>query len=107
MTQRPPIAQQSIVAVGADGKEAVICLGLGQPYKVPGGDWACPVWVDGLHAGLLDQHGVDSWQSMQLAIQLIAQLLGAFVAEGGQLLGIDDREPIEPADLFARVQVAL
>jgi hypothetical protein len=56
--------------------------------------------MDGLHERLVDQHGVDSWQAMQLAYQLIAQLLGYFVQDGGQLYWVESREPMAFSELI-------
>ena len=94
------IAERSLLAVCADGSEQCIKLAIGKPYRASDVDWACPVVLDGLYPRLADQHGVDSWQAMQLANQLIANLLTSFVVSGGKLFWPEDREPVELSELF-------
>lgn len=99
MTSRPFIASRKLLAVYADGREGIVTIGVGVPYEVEPELWACPVLMEGVHERLVDQHGVDSWQAMQLAYQLIAQLLGYFVEEGGSLLWLESREPMPVSEL--------
>jgi hypothetical protein len=58
------------------------------------------VRLDGLHERLRDQHGVDSWQALKLAHQLIARLLGYFIQDGGKLFWLEGREPVALEELF-------
>jgi hypothetical protein len=104
MSQASSIAQRTIVTVDSSGNEALVTLAIGSPYEVSAGHWACPVRLDGMYEQLYDQHGIDSWQSMQLAWQLIAQLLGYFVERGGRLLWVETRAPIEVSELIPRLK---
>ena len=102
MTESEHVAERTLIAVRPDGSEQRITLAIGTPYRASEGDWACPVALDGLHPDLANQHGVDSWQALQLACQLVARLVASFVEGGGLLLWPDEREPVDPAELFPR-----
>jgi len=97
------IAERSLHAVAADGNSFEIGLGIGRPYQVSTDEWACSVQVTGLHSCLSDIRGADSWQALQLACQLSAQLLDHFVAGGGRIFWAETSEPLSVADLFAKI----
>jgi hypothetical protein len=97
------IASRTLLAVEPAGREFELTIAVGRPYEVPGGGWACPVRLDRLHERLHDMHGVDSWQALQLAHQLIAQLLGYFIQDGGKLFWIEDRKPVDLQELFVKL----
>ena len=97
------IARREIHAVASDGSSRVIQLGIGTPYKISKDEWACPLCLHGLHEHLKDMHGVDSWQALQLAYQLIAQLLGSFVEDGGRLYWPGAGEETSVQELLPRV----
>jgi len=94
------IASLTLLAVDPGGREFELTLAVGQPYEVSADEWACPVKLDGLHERLRDQHGVDSWQALKLAQQLIARLLGTFIQDGGKLFWLDERNPVALEELF-------
>ena len=94
------IATRSLLAIDPNGREFTLTLGVGLPYEISSSEWACSVCMDGMYERLRDAHGIDSWQALQLAYQLIAQLLGYFVEDGGQLPWLEGREPIALLDLF-------
>jgi hypothetical protein len=100
------IASRTIVAVKSNGEEIAVTLRIGTPYEVSSEEWACAVAIDGLQERLRDVHGIDSWQTIQLAQNLQAQLLGYFVEEGGRLFWPDPREPVRVHELFPKVQSA-
>ena len=100
MNTQAKIATRTVLAVDPGGREFNLMVGIGQPYEVAPEEWACSVCLDGLHERLRDQHGVDSWQALQLAYQLISQLLGYFVKDGGKLYWLESREPIELSELI-------
>lgn len=97
------IAERSLHAVAADGNSFEIGLAIGRPYRVSTEEWACSVRVAGLHHGLSDIRGIDSWQALQLACQLSAQLLDHFVAGGGRIFWEEGGEQLSVADLFAKI----
>ena len=96
------VAERTLVAVRRDGSEARITLAIGKPYRASDVDWACPVALHGLYPHLVDQHGVDSWQALQLAYLLIGGLLTSFIEDGGTLLWPEEREPVQLSELFPR-----
>jgi hypothetical protein len=67
-----------------------VCLG--HPYEVSGDEWACPVALEGLYPRLMDQHGIDAFQSLMLAQKLARTLLLAFVEDGGILRDSHDSD---------------
>jgi hypothetical protein len=99
MTAQAPIATRTVLAIEPNGWEFCLTLGVGRPYEISPGEWACPLFMEGLHERLVDQHGVDSWQILQLAYQLIAQLLGYFVQDGSALYWPESRERMTLSEL--------
>lgn len=104
MTTQTPIATRTVLAVDQNGREFNLALGIGQPYEISPDEWACPLCMGGLHERLADQHGVDSWQALQLAHQLIAQLLGYFVQDGGHIYWLESREPMTLEELIPHLK---
>lgn len=100
MANHTPVAHRTLLAIDKDGREFTLTLGIGQPYEISHDEWACPVAMSGLQERLRDQHGVDSWQALQLAYQLIAQLLGYFIADGGKLHWPESRDPVAISELI-------
>jgi hypothetical protein len=99
------IASRTLLAVDPSGRESSLTLGIGQPYEVSREEWACPVCLNGLYERLCDPHGIDSWQSMQLANALIAELLGHFLQNGGTPLWPEGREAVALADLIPHLSL--
>lgn len=97
------MAQRKLYALAADGSGFEIGLGIGKPYRISAEEWACAVQVHGLHDHLSDMHGIDSWQALQLACQLAAQMLGYFAESGGRIFWEKDGEQLAISDLFAKV----
>ncbi|MBI4693642.1 MAG: hypothetical protein HY749_06445 [Gammaproteobacteria bacterium] len=100
MARVTPLATCTLLAVDRSGREFPLTLVVGAPYETGPQEWACPVRLDGLPADLRDRHGVDSWQALQLAMRLLAHLLGCFIEDGGKLLWPDTREEIAVEELF-------
>ena len=94
------IATRAVLAIDPKGREFTLTLGIGQPYAISADEWACAVCAHGLYDRLADQHGIDSWQSLQLAYQLIARLVEHFVQSGGRLLWLEDGKPISLSELI-------
>jgi hypothetical protein len=80
-------------------------ISIGEPYEVSKTGWACSASIEGLHGRFPDMHGVDSWQALQLAQQIIAQMLVHFVDDGGRLVDPEERELITPEELFPTLSV--
>jgi hypothetical protein len=100
MENRDFIAQRRLYAIDVDGSTFEIELAVGKPYHVADDQWACAVRVSGLYNDLCDMHGTDSWQALQLAQGLAAQLLGYFVEKGGKLFWEEGGEQIQLSELF-------
>jgi hypothetical protein len=49
--------------------------------------------------------GVDSWQALQLAHQMVGQMLVYFVKDGGRLFTVEERLPVAPEELFPQLAV--
>jgi hypothetical protein len=96
---QPTIVSRELLAIDANEREFAVTIAIGAPYEVAEGEWACPASMEGLHR-LRDVRGIDSWQAMQLAYQLIAMMLTYFVEDGGRLVWLG--EPITPDQLFPR-----
>jgi hypothetical protein len=97
----PNVASLSIDAKSADGATFNVGLEIGAPYQIEEGEWACPVTLRGLHEGLPDIRGVDSFQALCLAIGLALTLLQNFVDKGGTLSAHGDRLALEAYALGA------
>lgn len=80
------IATRRLRAKTREGALFDIEVGIGKPVPCGDEEWKCAVSLGGLHARLVDQHGVDSWQALMLAQALARQLLEYFVEDGGQLV---------------------
>lgn len=100
MPAKPNIAERRLLATDASGREFAVTLGVGSPYEVSDGEWACPASLEGLHDRLIDVRGVDSWQALQLAHQLIMRLLIHFVQGGGRLFWPEGEEPVSLDELW-------
>jgi hypothetical protein len=97
------IASRKFLAIDKDGREFELTIAVGEPYQISENEWACPASMEGLHGRFADMHGVDSWQALQLAHQIIAQMLLTFTERGGRLFWPEEREPVTPEELFPRL----
>lgn len=88
------IASADFLGILPTGEERRISIEIGTPYAVSEGEWRCPVALPGWHDNLRDIAGVDSLQSLTLALRTAHTLLGHFEAEGGQLLDLQTREAV-------------
>lgn len=86
MSEKEKIAKTKLYAIDKDGRGFEINLSIGVPYPMPNDkDWACSVGMEGLHSGLHEIYGVDSWQALNLALKLPRRILTYFVEDGGKL----------------------
>jgi hypothetical protein len=100
---RTVVASRPLLAIDGKGLEFEIAIAVGEPYQISDTEWACPASVEGLYGQFSDQHGVDSWQALQLAHQIIGQMLVHFVKDGGQLFEPEKRQPVTPEELFPKL----
>jgi uncharacterized protein DUF6968 len=95
------IATRELTGIDSSGREFSIKLGIGAPYRIDGGDWACPMALEGLHSlrsrGIV---GVDSFQALMLAQRLAKQLLESHVEKGGQILDGPAGAPVSLERIF-------
>jgi hypothetical protein len=84
------IARRDLIGKRESGAPFDISVRIGTPYEVDDVSWACPVAVDGIDSSLADQHGIDSWQALLLAISLVRSRLEHFIETGGKLYWRDD-----------------
>ena len=86
-----------------DGEYIDIAIQIGIPYESQEyNSWACPILVSGLHENLAETHGIDSWQSIQLAQKTIKSILRSFIEKGGELyiFGENEKIKLEEVDEF-------
>jgi hypothetical protein len=81
----PAVATRELVGENSRGERFSITVRIGQSYKVNDVSWACPLAVDGVDRQLADVHGIDSWQAVLLAIDLVRSRLEHFLESGGKL----------------------
>lgn len=85
-TEAPPVAKAHWVRVRPNGERTTITAEIGQPYQMEEGCWGTPVALHGLDGRLSDICGVDSLQSLSLALQLVRRRLASLVAGGDHIL---------------------
>lgn len=99
MTERETIARTEFIAVRPSGERIHAAIEIGKPYSVTyengvtGG--RCPVAMPGLFTRLADIEGVDTFQALLLAVQLVCSLLVDFAAKGGKFLDLQDEDEYE------------
>jgi hypothetical protein len=94
------IAQRKMVFENKNGERKSITIRIGKPYPVSDSEWACPVALDGFYENLRDVHGIDSLQSLSLAISLARQLLLGFEEDGGHFFFEEGTDPIAVSEIF-------
>jgi hypothetical protein len=100
MSNTEYIAEREMRAIDKNGNHIDITIGLGAPYPREDMEaWECPVKADGLYTSLANSTGVDSWQALQLAKNLLIQLLSTFIEDGGRIYPFGDSEEINLSEL--------
>ena len=100
MPMSEAIAQRALICLKSNGKRTAVTLRIGKPYPSSDVDWACPVGLEGLHSRLSDIHGVDSFQALMLARQLLLQLMRGVIEDGGSFRNLDDDSVVDVERLF-------
>lgn len=96
------LASRSVLAVTQSGERLTVTPTIGFPYEITSEEWACPVSLRGLDTQIVDIHGIDAWQVIQLAYELLVQLMGQFIKGGGKLYWPESEEPMELDELLPR-----
>ena len=95
------IARRELIFRKGDGDELVTEIQIGAPYKMGEWEWACDIEVPGI-CERTPVHGVDSFQSLILGLNVLKTILERFEKEHGTILFPDDKEPINVEEIFAR-----
>ena len=95
------IAERQLIGIKPDGEEISIVIRIGKPHDSGSADWTCPVELTGLHNKLGRIYAVDSFHALMLAILFVRKLLTSFVEDGGKLLWVDSRKPVDLEELFS------
>lgn len=101
------IASRKILSVALNGEERPFHISIGCPYQAGQDEWACPVAIDGLMDKLPDIHGIDSFQSLVLAIKLIGRLLQQFLDDGGMLYWSTDGDELTVHSFLSGLAIPL
>ena len=88
----PAIAHLELTRVRTNGQRTLISVKVGPPYKTIEGAWRTPVEIHGLDDRLADIYGVDSLQSLCLAIRLVKARLESAIADGDRLVDSEDSD---------------
>ena len=95
------IAHREMIFRNKDGEEMVSQIPIGTPYKKSAYEWACDIEVPGIQKKT-PVHGVDSFQSLVLGLNILKAILERFEKQGGTILFPDDKEPISIEEIFSR-----
>lgn len=95
------IARRELIFRKEDGDELITEIQIGAPYKMGEWEWACDIEVPGIH-NRTAVHGVDSFQSLILGLNVLKTILERYVKGHGTILFPDDKEPINIEEIFAR-----
>lgn len=95
MAMTKVLAERNLILQQPDGTRKQIVVRISTPYWVTEGqEAACPVEIEGMYGKLADAHGVDLYQALELAMQLVNTLLAATKSKHQELLW-PDGQPYE------------
>jgi hypothetical protein len=83
-------AERTFAGRTSNGNQLTIRLRIGKPHAAAEGDWTCPVSIEGLRNHAADIHGIDSLQSLVLALGFARSVLADFLDKGGALFWPDE-----------------
>ena len=97
------VAERKLILELKTGERCPITIKIGQPYH----HWACPLSIDGLYNRLSDAAGVDSFQALMLAQNLVKTLLKNALKDGGKLYRVfedeeDDATEVDVEIMFSK-----
>jgi hypothetical protein len=87
------IAHKMILWRKRGGKEVIIQIIVGKPYRVSDDEWKCPVQMDSVDGRYADISGCDSLQSICLALALVRTRLSHLLEDGETLFFPEGKIP--------------
>jgi len=96
------IAQKEISTVSPEGQAKLLKIAIGAPYEIDDISWGCSWAIEGLYISNKDAVGVDAWQALTLAMQLIEQLLAYYIEDGGKLFWEPNGKEMDLNDVIPR-----
>jgi hypothetical protein len=94
-----PIASRTLLCVRPSGDVLTVSIKIARPYA-DGNSFRCPVAIEPLYDRFPDIGGTDSWQSVQLAMRLVDNLLRDEVERGGKFFWPDDTDAGKPGEPY-------
>ena len=91
MKSEDTVAQIRLLRVSSAGTKLPVEVRIAKPYY-DGKFWKCPVYLEGFHTKIPDICGMDSLQSLCLAIKMVGELLLHIQQEGDRVIFEHDEE---------------
>src|SRR5689334_21853901 len=98
------LAERQLVGEDAERGRFPIHIRTGRPYP-DADDWRCPVTGEGVWGRMPDVAGVDSFQTLVLALTLVRQALEFFVEKGGVLRWPGTEEVVSLETAFGKLRI--
>ncbi len=89
------VAERKLVFEDSRGNRFIVRSAIGVPVKISSHDYTCKVILDGFLENLEEIHGVDSIQSLSLALKFQKQLLENFRSSGGKIFIEDGSSEVD------------
>lgn len=96
------MTNSELIGEKPDGSRINITAKIGQPYRVYGNKWACPISLTPLHDNLADVRGQDSFHALSIACATVIALLIRFKDQGGKLL-TDEKHEYHIDHIYSRL----
>jgi len=94
------IAERALFAIDPDGSEHSIVIRVEQPTLIAQADWGTYVTLLGLDSKRHLIGGIDSWQSLHLAMKFPEHLLPGYIEKGWKFFWDRGGTEFKPSDLF-------
>lgn len=108
MNTKAPIIERVFAARTVEGHEWEMHVKLWAPRPAELAPWSCNLEITYLFTPPKPLYGLDSWQSLQFALQFAASMLQHFQSQGGELRWLHDendgnREDVQVMELLPRL----
>ena len=100
MEKIPVFAERCWFAISPDGSEHDVLIRVEAPQRVGAGDWGTVVICDPMDPTRHMIPGVDSWQSLHLAMKFAGVRMEHFIEMGWQFYWERGGSAAEASDLF-------